>query len=123
MKESIKELINYVFQVLLVTYLLLLLLEELRNGFVTKFLNLNYVLILVIILGVLTVIFPYEKKHLKRKIIPLDYFFIAFLGIIGGGIIFYKTKELKWLSYVISVIGGLLIVLLSILVLEEDEIK
>ncbi len=120
MKETFRELINYTFQVLLVSYLLLLLAEELKAGFVSKYLNLNYVLIAVILLGILTVVFPHEKK-IARKVIPLDYFMIGFISIAGGFIIFYKTKELKWLSYVISIVGGILIFLLSVLVLEENE--
>jgi hypothetical protein len=36
-------------------------------------------------------------------------------------IIKYKTAELGWLSWVISLIAGVLIVLLSMLVLEEEN--
>ena len=119
MNDTSREIINTIFQAVLVSYLLLLLLEELKNGFVSKYFNLNYALVLVVFFGILTVFFPYERE--KREVIPLDYFFVVFLGIIGGLIILYKTKQLKWLSYVISIVGGLLIILLGILVLEEDS--
>ncbi len=122
MQETFRELINYTFQVLLVSYLLLLLLEELKKGFVSSFINVNYALFIVLFVGILTVFFPYEHKEV-RKTIPLDYFFIGFLGLVGGLIIFYKTKELKWLRYVISITGAALIILLSILVLEEEHDK
>lgn len=126
MKESARELINYTFQAVLVSYLLLLLLEEIKRGFVSKYLNLNYALVLVVVLGVLTVILPYQKPKeqfdpFKKENKTFDYLFTISLGIIGALIIFYKTKELKWLSYVISIVAGILIILLSILVLEEDE--
>ena len=49
--------------------------------------------------------------------------FIVALGIVGTVLIFIKTKELGWLSYLISIIAGILIILLSYLILEEDENK
>lgn len=118
-----KEIINQVFHVFLVTYLLLLLLEEVFTGIVLDYLNLNYLLIIVLIAGVLTVLFPTKEKKRKEKATGKDYLYTIFLGIAGTVIIFIKTKELGWLSYLISIIAGILIILLSFLVLEEDEKK
>ena len=111
--------INHLFQVLLVTYLVLLLAEELWAGVVSNYLNLNYLLAIVIILGILDIFSehpPQDKKPITRK----DYLFIIILGILGFAIIKYKTASLGWLSWVISGVAGVLIILLSILVLEED---
>jgi len=118
--EKTGEVISYSFQSLLVTYLILLLIEQIWTGFVSTYLNLNYLLIVVIILGILDV-FSEHKPIKKEKPTKKDYIFISLLGILGFIIIKYKTSELGWLSWVISVIAGLLIVLLSLLVLEEDK--
>lgn len=112
--------INHLFQVLLVTYLVLLLAEELWAGTVSNYLNLNYMLIIVIVLGILDVFS--EQQHRERKdVTKKDYIFVLVLAIAGFLIIKVKTSSLGWLSWVISIIAGILIFLLSILVLEDND--
>ena len=109
------------FSVILVTYLLLLLLEEIKEGFVSNFLNLNIILGITLISGIITVFGGEGKKkeieHFEKK----DYMWIFALGVVGAALIFYKTRNLGALSYLISAISGILIVLLSVLILEEDS--
>ncbi|MBS3165877.1 hypothetical protein J4444_02025 [Candidatus Woesearchaeota archaeon] len=113
-------LVNHLFQTLLVTYLILLLIEQIWAGVVSVYLNLNYLLVAVIIAGILDVLSeqPERKKEIVKK---MDYVFILILGILGFIIIKYKTATLGWLSWLISIIAGTLIVLLSLLVLEEED--
>lgn len=113
-------LVNHVFQTLLVTYLVLLLAEQIWTGIVSIYLNLNYLLVIVIIAGVLDV-FSEHPLRAKEKIKKKDYLFIFLLGIAGFTIIKFKTAALGWLSWIISIIAGILIILLSLLVLGEDE--
>lgn len=113
------EIINQAFQMLLVLYLVLLLIEQVWQYSVSMYLNLNYLLVIVIIAGIFSV-FTKQKPKKKEKITWKDYVYIAVLSIAGFMIIFIKTQELGWLSYVISIIAGMLIFLLSLLVLEED---
>lgn len=61
------------------------------------------------------------QKRAREEIKLKDYIFIFGLGIFGAALIFYKTKELGWISYVISLISGLLIILLSIIILKEEK--
>ena len=113
-------LISHTFQTMLVVYLILLLIEQIGPGFVTAYLNLNYLLILVIIVGILDVF----SEHIplpQNKPTKKDYVFISLLGIAGFAIIKFKTVQLGWLSWLISIIAGILIILLSMLVLEEDD--
>ena len=114
------ELVNYTFQILLVTYLVLLLVEQVWPGVVSVYLNLNYFLIFVILSGILDVFSEHEKKA-EQEANWKDYSFVFVLGILGFVIIKYKTFELGWLSWLISVIAGILIILLSVLVLEENN--
>ncbi len=113
-------LVNHIFQILLVTYLILLLAEQIWAGLVSVYLNLNWLLVMVIIAGVLDV-FSEQLPKKKEEVKKADYLFIISLGILGFAIIKYKTSELGWLSWMISIIAGILIILLSLLVLEEDE--
>ena len=114
------EIINYLFQAILVTYLVLLLIEQIWINSVSLYLNFNYLLFAVIILGV----FDVFSEHIKNEEKPVtlkDYFFIAVLGILGFVIIKFKTVQLGWLSWLISAVAAILIILLSIMVLRGDE--
>src|SRR3990167_6535726 len=94
-------LVNHIFQNLLVVYLILLLTEQIFSGFVSIYLNLNYLLILVIIAGILDV-FSEQPKLKKEKATKKDYALIIFLGVLGFAIIKYKTYALGWISWLIS---------------------
>ncbi|MEK6895087.1 MAG: DUF1616 domain-containing protein [Nanoarchaeota archaeon] len=124
MKPLIKghnsSLVNHTFQTILITYLVLLLVEQIFSGFVTQYLNLNYLLVIVIIVGILDV-FSEHPVYSKRNPTSWDYFFVFALGILGFVILKYKTSDLGWLSWVISGVAGILIILLSFLVLEDEE--
>ncbi len=119
--EKIEKLISAVFQDLLVLYLILLLAETIWEKSVTPYLNINHLLALVIITGIITVLTAKEEKPEPQPITKNDYIMAAAAGIAGAVIIYYKTSEIGSLSIIISIISGTLIILLSILVLQEDE--
>ena len=114
------KIISSVFQYLLIIYLIILLIDQ---YFPIKFLNLNYLLVTVIVLGVITISFFKPEKEKKHKITRKDKYLIYFLGILGAILIYLKTKEIGWISYLISIIGGALIIIISKLFLEEENGK
>lgn len=119
-KGHVADIINYIFQALLISYLVLLLIEQIWPSSVSLYFNLNYLLIAVILSGILDVFSEHqERKNKKPK--WWDYVFIFVLGILGFIIIKLKTVELENLSWLISIIAGILIILLSILILEDDK--
>jgi len=112
------------FSVILVTYLLLLLLETIWEGFVSSYFNLNSFLTIILIIGIIAVLTGKEDHEIEKEketITTKEYIFIICAGILGSGIIYYKIQETGGLSYVISAIAGILIILLSILVLEGED--
>jgi len=115
-----RKIISYLFQGILILYLLFLLVDQIFADSIVSKINANYILIIVILCGVFTILFPYQasKKHDKNW---KDYVFISILAIAGFVIIKYKTAQLGWLSWVISIIAGILIYLLSILILSDDD--
>lgn len=120
-KEELIALARNVFQDLLVLYLILLLAETVWAKSVSSYLNLNYLLAIVIITGIITVLTAKDEKIEKEPVTKKDYIMAAAAGIAGSIIIYYKTSSIGALSIIISLISGILIILLSILVLQEDE--
>jgi hypothetical protein len=117
------DLVQALFPVLLITYLFLILLDTIFEGSVSSYLNLNHLLIAVIVVGVAAVVTaPGKAEGVKgERLTVKSIFIIICAGFGGAAIIWYKTQEIGWLSYVISVVGGGLIVLLSMLIWRGDE--
>jgi len=135
--QEFKKSVNSIFSWSLIFYLILLLTEQFKDAKLVKeafffeespfewFLSgrMNWLLGFVIITGIMSVLMGKSEvqKGTKEKVKLKDYIFIFGLGIFGALLILYKTKELGWISYVISLISGLLIILLSIIILKEEE--
>ena len=116
--------VQQLFVTLLVTYLLLLLIETIFPDSVSRYLNLNYWLIAVIVTGIITVLTRQEitKPQEKEEKHPDtgNIIVLICIGVIGAALIWYKTREIGWLSYLISIVGGAMIVLLSMLIWQND---
>ena len=112
---------NKIFPYLLITYLLCLLVESFKKEYISKFLNLKVLLIIVIVSGILTAFALEKEKGPKEKPTRKDYLFIGALGALGAGLVYWKTKELGLLSVVISIVSGALIILLSCLMMGKEE--
>ena len=120
--EHLKYIFSYVFQALLFLFLLTLLVREFYPELINSKININWFMIIVIVFGALSILFPVnqqvpEKKQTTWK----EHLLVIILGIAGAFIIFLKLKALGWLSYVISILGGMIIILLSWLLLNEEE--
>jgi hypothetical protein len=116
--------IQQLFMILLVTYLLLLMIETIFPESVIRYLNLDYWLIAVIVAGLVTIFTRPESKKTEDKDEKAfdsgNIFTLVCIGVIGAAIIWYKTREIGWFSYLVSIVGGILIVLLSALTMQKD---
>ena len=115
-------LVQQLFITLLLIYLILLLVETISPESVSRFLNLNYLLLAVILSGVITVLTVKDtsKDKVTRPVTRLNIFIIVFTGLGGAALIWYRTQDIGWLSYVVSLTGGSLIILLSLLIWKKD---
>jgi len=118
-KELLRDIVTTLFQICLIIFLLLLLASQFRNE-IKEYINLNYFLAVVIILGIY-VFLRSEKQEKRIEIRRSDYYFIFLCGIVGCLIVWYKLKNLGTLSYLISLLSGILIITLSFLLLEEEK--
>lgn len=115
--------VNFSFQILLIIFLLTLLIRELSPSMV-NWINMNYLLILVIIFGAAAVLA--NKENDKQNVEPVtitkrDYIFIGIAGVAGAIIVWYKVQSIGSISYLIALLSGMLIIMLSIIIMEEDE--
>lgn len=112
--------VNTVFQVLLIAFLLVLLVNEFYK---LAFINMSLFLVVVVVFGVLSILLPDEKQKKAARKSVYDDILVYFIGIIGGVVVFLKTQEMGWLSYVIAVVAFLLVVLLGSIIYEEPAKK
>ncbi|MDW7728135.1 MAG: hypothetical protein SCH70_13730 [Candidatus Methanoperedens sp.] len=116
------ELNHELFSTLLVTFLLLLLAETIWSGSVSANMDTNYLLVIVIVSGALSVLTRKEEEKVEKvELTRKDYLYIGTLGIAGTLIVWYKIQDIGNLAYLISIVSGVLIILLSLLLFEEDE--
>ena len=113
------------FGVLLVIYLLLLLADTIWEKRVSSLLDMNIMLIIVIIFAVIATFTQPEIKEEQERKKPGRKSIVSFVlvGIGGAIIIWYKTNEIGWLSCLVSIIGGAMITLVSIIVMDGNGLK
>ncbi len=123
----IQRISNEVFSIFLIGYLFFFLLDEVFNNFISNFINLNYILIIVITTGFLTVFLDrnseskIENSKTKNKQ-WLNYIITIGLGIIAVIVVFFKLQDINLiLNIIISILSGLLISLVSYLFLNNNR--
>ncbi len=128
-KRVFEALISEIFQASLLSYLVLYVLEDFIPGFVSKYLDINIMLGVVVASGVLTVLFrgweepQRDHKTKSSKWIWKNVVLIVVLSIAGGCLVFWRLKDLGAISAPIAILSGIIILLVSLLLLFEDENK
>ncbi|MFA6296251.1 MAG: hypothetical protein WC663_02785 [Patescibacteria group bacterium] len=129
-QKNYKDILNIIFQqifgIFLIGYLFFFLIDQIFDNFVSNFINLNYILAIVIISGILLILIKdnddklvtenQEKNSWKFSILAF------FLGLIAAILIFVKIMSLGIvLSIIISILSGVLIWLISYLLLDNSQ--
>jgi PGF-pre-PGF domain-containing protein len=110
------------FNSLLLTFLLLLLIDNIWDNSVTRNLNLNYLMVIVFIFGIISLYSNRTETGEITAATKKEYITTAGIGILGMIIIWSKINYMGFISYPISIISGILIVLLSFLMLEDNDV-
>ena len=122
--DGVRGSLTATFHILLISFLVALLIQELKPGYIEQYLSMNYLLILVVVLGIVSIALE-PKGGLGIHKIQLggltekDYLFAALAGIIGACLICYKLSELGWLSFAISIVSGSSLTLLALVFMSE----
>lgn len=111
----------------LLTYLVFYMIDSFIDSFVSKQFNMNILLWIVMVSGVLLVLLgPRPEGAPKERVRTLTIWtivIIAALGVITAGIVYIKARSLGNVSYAVSVLSGILVMVLSFVLLFEDEEK
>lgn len=109
-----------VFVSCLFTYLLFLLLEELRIGLISYFFSLNVLATITAISGVIAFLTNHRNEKKPETVTKSDYYLVFTLGVVGAAVVFYQTKALGILSYLLALLSLILIPIFCTLLLEQD---
>jgi PGF-pre-PGF domain-containing protein len=110
------------FNSLLLTFLLLLLIDNIWDNSVTRNLNLNYLMVIVFSFGIISLYSNRTETGEITAATKKEYITTAGIGILGMIIIWSKINYMGFISYPIAIISGILIVLLSFLMLEDNNV-
>lgn len=111
------------FSTLLVTFLILVLAEIIWDGSVSAHMEINYFLIIVAVSGVISALTYGNEKEDKMIISKNDYLYIGILGTAGALIVWYKIQGTGKLAYILSTITGIIIILLSLMIYDREDIN
>jgi len=119
-EEYVKILLNYLFQFVTLGFCILFIL----SFFNIIIFNLNYVFVLVVFLGILSLIFfPHKKKGLfkEERIKLANIFFMIILSFLAALPIFLITKPLGFTGIFVSLGIFILVFILVFVLLKEKE--
>lgn len=120
--KTIGDINNLVFVGSLIFYLLLILIENIFTGFVSKTFNPHYLLLLIISTGIAAIFVRSDTEEIEEGEIKntlFDYSLIIFLAIVGFAAVLYASRDLGDIKWVISVFTGLLIVVIGAVLQDE----
>jgi len=97
-----------IFFALLITLLLLLLVETIWNKSVSTYFNLDFIFIIVVVVGLLTLLHRpgVERRKGELRFGGVYLATAVCASLAGSAIIWYEIQEIGWASYLISVILG-----------------
>lgn len=104
-----------VFQFSLIAYIILILIEMLKEGFVSSFLNINILLGIVLISGLIMVITHNENDTTVYRVTGEDIQNGIILSIALGFGVYFMTKQLGIVSIVVASLVGIVLFLMTIL--------
>jgi len=111
----------FLFPFALVLYLILFLLENVFPGFVNNVFDINYFLIPVLLFGFLAAFANKDEDENEKKPTRWDFMLIAGLVALSFVILLYKTADLKWMGFLISLISSLLIAFISLIIIFPSK--
>ena len=120
----IREIIVEIFKASFLGYIFFYLLENLKDGLVTNYFNLNILLWTAFISAILSILFKNDDQTMVKVRLKIwDVILIVFFGLLIGSLVYLKLKEFGKLAFVVSPIAAMVVILISLtLMTGEDNI-
>jgi uncharacterized membrane protein len=122
-----RDVLSFAFQTALVSYLGFFLIENIKPGSVTGYMDLNWWLWAAVVTGVLSAIWPYVVPEAKRKAENIgwrEYLWLSLIAITTVAVMWYKLGSLGTIGKVIAGLSGAVVFSLCLLVYyDRDETK
>lgn len=122
--SEIREMLSFAFQTLLVAYLSFFLLENLKPGFVSGYMDLSIWFWAAIISGLLSALWPHVvvmKTAASRQRRWVDTVTLALLALGTGGYLWYKLATLGVAGKSIAIVSALLVIGLNSIGWDDRE--
>lgn len=122
--SEIREMVSFSFQTLLVTYLGFFLLENLKPGFVSGYMDLGVWFWAAIISGLLSALWPHivvVESAAGRRRRWVDMVALALLALGTGGYLWYKLATLGVAGKSIAIVSALLVIGLNSIGWDDRE--
>jgi hypothetical protein len=137
MKNKIHIIVSELFHIALITYLCLLTIETIKEGYISYFFNLNWLLGLILCSGIIMVLTESAPYTYRRKLLhpfvayvkpdnrgkERNWYFNLMMSLLGGLFVYYKTQALGNISLFISSITTIIILFLTYVMFNEKEKK
>lgn len=122
--SEIREMVSFAFQTLLVTYLGFFLLENLKPGFVSGYMDLGIWFWAAMISGLLSALWPHivvVDTAASRQRRWVDMVTLALLALGTGGYLWYKLATLGVAGKSIAIVSALLVIGLNSIGWDDRE--
>lgn len=130
--QRLPVLFQTVFSWLLILYLGLLVLEELKSGWVlvNLHLKLNTLFVWLICTGIASVLLNVERKEtidrvekniFRRQTSWKEWAIVAMLTVGSGLIVYWKLSAIGWLAFAIAGLSTLVVLLMSVLIIADQD--
>ncbi len=121
-KRSIYTIIAEIFKASLLTYFVLLIIEEFNEGMISNYFNFNTLLTIVIVSGISSVLLYSDNEVEQKKGHRIkELCAIIVISIIGGVLIFFKLRDIGIIAYIVSFLSIVLTITISILIVNDKE--
>ncbi len=120
LKLFLSTIIRDLFLLAFILFIIFSFLEILKPRIILNYLNLDFYLFILILLGVITIFFHPQEEKKAKELKLLEYTTIVLLSVLVGILIFYLTRGIGVLSILIGIVSAVICYLFIILNLRSE---
>jgi len=118
-KKSCLIIIRDLFVAIFIVFIIFSFLELIKPRIILNYINLDLLLLVLLVLGVVVILFFPQEKKIQKKLHFLDYSTIFLFSCLIGILLFYLTRELGMLNILIGLVGFIICYFFIILTYKQ----